>query len=82
MRNLFHPREKILVAFVGALGFLGRGYWKIEYITLTDPTLNLCPVFERNHVKLLNHSLWGFCCWVWVANPMKQPIDSQRGNQE
>jgi len=60
MCNMFHPKERILVTFVGASGFLGRGYWRIEYITLTNPAFNLCPVFERNHVKLLNCSLWIF----------------------
>ncbi len=54
MRNLFHHEEKVFAAFVGALGLLGRGYWRIEYITLANPALNLCPVFERNHVKLLS----------------------------
>jgi hypothetical protein len=33
MLNVFHPEERILTAFVGALGLLGRGYWIIEYIT-------------------------------------------------
>jgi hypothetical protein len=54
MRNVFHPEEKIPIAFVGALGLLGKGYWRIEYITFNDTTLNLCPVYEKNHVKLLS----------------------------
>jgi len=62
MRNLFHLNERVHVAFMGALGLLGRGYLRIEYITLTDPTLNLCLVSKRNNVKLLSCSLWGFCC--------------------
>jgi hypothetical protein len=49
--------KKNTCCICGASGFLGRGYWKIEYITLIDPALNRCPVFERNHVKLLNRSL-------------------------
>ncbi len=32
MCNLFYPKEKIPTTFVGAPGFLGRGYWKIKYI--------------------------------------------------
>ncbi len=28
-----------------------RGYWRVELITLINPTSNLCPVSERNHVK-------------------------------
>ncbi len=58
MCNLFHLEEKIPIAFVGALGLLGKGYLKIKYITLIDLALNFCPVFERNHVKLLSWSLW------------------------
>jgi hypothetical protein len=42
VRNLFHLKEGVLAAFVGAPGLLGRGYWRIEYITLIDPALNLC----------------------------------------
>ncbi len=57
MRNLFHPNERVLVAFVGAPGILGRGYLRIEYITLIDPALNFCPISERNNVKLLSCSL-------------------------
>jgi len=55
--NLFHLKEKVLVAFVGALRLLGTGYWIIEYITLTDPALNLCSVSQKNHVKLLSWSV-------------------------
>jgi len=44
--------------------------------------VNLYPVSERNHVKLLDHSLWGFCCWAWTTTPVKQHVNSQRGNQE
>jgi hypothetical protein len=64
VHNLFHPKEKMPVAFVGALRLLGKAYWRIEHITLTDPTLNLCLVSKRNHVKLLSFFQWGFCCWV------------------
>jgi hypothetical protein len=40
---------------VGAPGLLGiRGHERIEYVSFIDPTLNLCLVFERNHVKLLS----------------------------
>jgi hypothetical protein len=63
MCNLFHPNERVPIAFVGGLRLLGKGYWRIEYITWTNLALNLCLVSERNHV-LLNWSLWGFCCWV------------------
>jgi len=62
--NLFHPNERTPVAFVGAPELMGKGYWKIKYISLTDLALNLCPVSERNHVKLLSCSLWGSYCWV------------------
>ncbi len=54
MRNLFHPKERVHVAFVGAPRLLGRGYLRIKYITLIDSALNFCLVSERNHVKLLN----------------------------
>jgi len=57
---MLHPKERIPAAFMGALGFLGKGYWRIEYITLINHALNFCLVFERNHVKLLNCSLWIF----------------------
>lgn len=53
---------------MGALRFLGRGYWIIEYITLIDLALNLYPVSKRNHVKL-SWSPWGFYCWVWLPFP-------------
>jgi len=45
---------------VGALGFLGKGYWRIKYIILTDLALNPCQISERDHVKLLKWFLWGF----------------------
>jgi hypothetical protein len=54
VRNLFHPKERVHVAFVGAPRLLGRGYLRIKYITLIDSALNFCLVSERNHVKLLN----------------------------
>jgi hypothetical protein len=54
VRNLFHLKERVHVAFVGVMGLLGRGYLRIKYITLIDSALNFCPIFERNHVKLLN----------------------------
>jgi hypothetical protein len=49
---LFHPNEIIPIAFVGASRFLGKGYWRIEYINWTDLALNFSSIFERNHVKL------------------------------
>jgi hypothetical protein len=64
MRNVFYPEERIDAAFMGAPGLSGRGYWKIKYITFIDLALNFYLVFERNHVKLLSWSLWGFCYWV------------------
>jgi len=39
----------------------GKWILEKEYIILTDPTPNLYLVFERNYVKLLSWSLWGFC---------------------
>jgi hypothetical protein len=48
---VFHPEERVPTAFVGAPRLLGRGYWKIEYITLINLALNFYPVSERNHVK-------------------------------
>ncbi len=57
MHNLFHPKERVHVAFVGALRLLGVRYWRIEHITLIDPTLNLYQVSQRNHVKLLSFYL-------------------------
>jgi len=60
MHNLFHPKERVHVAFVGAPRLLGRGYWRIKYITLIDHALNFCLVSKRNRVKLLNWCLWGF----------------------
>ncbi len=48
----------------GAPRLLGKGYWRIKHITLTDLALNLYPVSKKNHVKLLSFYLWGFYCWV------------------
>jgi hypothetical protein len=62
--NLFHPNERIHVAFVGPSRLMGKGYWKIRYINLTDLALNLCPGFERSHMKLLSCFLWCSYCWV------------------
>jgi hypothetical protein len=73
---VFYPKERVLAIFMGAPGFLGRGYWRIKCITLTNPPLNLCPISEGNLVKLLDHSLWSLCCWVLVATPVKEPVDS------
>ncbi len=40
---------------MGAPGLLGtRGHERIEYVSFVDLVLNLCLVFERNHVKLLS----------------------------
>jgi hypothetical protein len=48
---VFHS-EKGTSYIVGAPRVLERrGYWKVELITFIDPTSNLCPVSERNHVK-------------------------------
>jgi hypothetical protein len=58
---LFHPKERVLAVVMGASGFLGRGYWRIEDITLTDPALNPCQISERNHLKLLR---WFMCSFV------------------
>jgi hypothetical protein len=58
--NLFHTKERVFAVVVGVSRFLGKGYWKILYITLTDPALNPCQISKRNHVKLLKWFLWGF----------------------
>jgi hypothetical protein len=51
MYNVFHPK-KSTYCIVGISRVLGmRGYWKVKLITLIDPSLNLYPVSERNHVK-------------------------------
>jgi hypothetical protein len=60
MSNLFHLKERILAIVVGVPRFLGKGYWRKEYITLTDLALNPCQIYERNHVKLFRWLLWGF----------------------
>ncbi len=60
MSHLFHSKEKISTVVVGDSRFLGRGYWKIKYITLIDPVMNPSQISERNHVTLLKWFLWGF----------------------
>jgi hypothetical protein len=48
---VFHSKKSTSY-IVGAPRVLERrGYWKVELITLINPTPNLCPVSERNHVK-------------------------------
>jgi hypothetical protein len=58
--NLFHLEDRVPAVVVGIPRFLGRGYWRIRYITLTDPTLNPYQISKRNHVKLLKWFLWDF----------------------
>jgi len=82
MSNLFHPKGKVPAIVMGAPRFLGRGYWRTQYITLSDPTMNPCQIFEKNHVKLLRWFLWGFVVGYELPSPVKQPIDSLRGNQK
>jgi hypothetical protein len=39
---------------VGVPEVLGpKGYWGVKLIALTDPTLNFCPIFERNHIEVV-----------------------------
>jgi hypothetical protein len=39
---------------MGTSGVLGpRGYWGVKLIAFTDFALNLCLVFERNHVEVV-----------------------------
>jgi hypothetical protein len=52
---VIYPEERVPACIVGAPGLLGiRGHERIEYVSFIGPTLNLCLVFERNHVKLLS----------------------------
>jgi hypothetical protein len=46
--------EKNTCCIVGASEVLGpKGYWGVELIALTNPTLNLYPVSKMNHVEII-----------------------------
>ncbi len=50
---MFHYKKNIC-CIMGTSGVLGpRGYWGVKLIAFTDFALNLCLVFERNHVEVV-----------------------------
>jgi hypothetical protein len=62
VHSLLHLNERVPVTFVGAPKApkaFGKGILKNRTYYLS-----FFPIFERNNVKLLNCSLWGFYCWV------------------